>query len=508
MHVGTKRAFSTTKGSVSSKPAKKAKVVDPDCAEEIAKEMSVGFGLDKYWYDSTPFPQLHAILSNQGWEELMSNFSCNSIYPHLIREFIQNFSIDNGVCSSTIKDIKIEFNSLMLGEWFGVPVLGFDTYYVGSKIVFSGITEKTVVKFLGQDGKKRFSHTSLSPLHKLLYNIARRFILPRNSKRSEVNLRDATLIYCLANHIKINFPSLMVSHLSECIEKGLMVGYGGLLTCIFKKFGVPLDRLEFPMSANNKISERCLTNLHLQLNEKGILEHAIDEVDVSSDDEEEEKTEKEKEEGEGEKEKEEEVGKEEEEGEQDTVPSATPKEAEVNEEEVQAPFEGETVSKGEQIEGEEVELEDELPSSEDEDLNVPLKKIKKPSVLTPRKSRRLASKSSSCIHADITSQTPPSPKPDSPTPFHIPSPSPPPIPTSPPPTGFDDPTTIPSPPTTLAHVLSKVLDLQSQLCAFQSEVRVSLTTLAEQLTLMESRLGAKLDTVEVQTEYVDEETAA
>ena len=95
-----------------------------------------------------------------------------------------------------------------------------------------------------------------------------------------------------------------------------------------------------------------------------------------------------------------------------------------------------------------------------------------------------------------------------PIPLHIPSPPPSPIPTSPPPTGFDDSTTIPPPPTTLAHVLSKVLDLQSQLCAFQSEVRVSLTTLAEQLTLMESRLGAKLDTVEVQTEYVDEETAA
>jgi hypothetical protein len=55
MHAGTKRTFTTTKGSSSSKPAKRAKVVDPDSAEEVAKEMSVGFGLDKYWYDSTPF---------------------------------------------------------------------------------------------------------------------------------------------------------------------------------------------------------------------------------------------------------------------------------------------------------------------------------------------------------------------------------------------------------------------------------------------------------------------
>ena len=174
----------------------------------------------------------------------MSDFCCKPIYPNLMREFISYFSIDNWVCSSVVKEIKIEFNSLMLGEWFGVPTVGLDTYYVGFKIVFSGINEKTVLKFLGINEKKgRISHNSLSPLHKLLYNIARQFILPRNSKWNEVNLRDATLIYCLANHIKINFPSLMISHLPDCIEKKYLVGYGGLLTWIFRKFGVPLDGL-------------------------------------------------------------------------------------------------------------------------------------------------------------------------------------------------------------------------------------------------------------------------
>ena len=192
MHAGVKRTRGTPKDASSSKPPKRIKQADPDSAEEVAKEMSVGFGLDKYWYDSTSFPQFHAILQNQGWEKLMYDHSCNPIYPNLMREFIHNFTIENGVCSSTVKEIKIEFNSLMIGEWFDVPTVGFDTYYVGSKIVFSGITEKTVLKFLGQEDKKRFSHMSLSPLHKLLYNLARRFILPRNSKRSEVNLRDET----------------------------------------------------------------------------------------------------------------------------------------------------------------------------------------------------------------------------------------------------------------------------------------------------------------------------
>ena len=49
--------------------------------------------------------------------------------------------------------------------------------------------------------------------------------------------------------------------------------------CIFKKFGVPLEGLEFPMSANNKIGAKCLNNLHLTLNENGILEDVEEDVE-------------------------------------------------------------------------------------------------------------------------------------------------------------------------------------------------------------------------------------
>ena len=53
-----------------------------------------------------------------------------------------------------------------------------------------------------------------------------------------------------------------------------MVGYGGLLTWIFRKVGVPLEGLQFPMSSSNKTGAKCLTNLHLKLSDKGILEEA------------------------------------------------------------------------------------------------------------------------------------------------------------------------------------------------------------------------------------------
>ena len=72
MHVGNKRPSDSTMNKSLSTSAKRAKVAVPNSAEELSKEMSVGFGLDKHWYESTFFPQLHAILQNQFWESLMA----------------------------------------------------------------------------------------------------------------------------------------------------------------------------------------------------------------------------------------------------------------------------------------------------------------------------------------------------------------------------------------------------------------------------------------------------
>ena len=201
-----------------------------------------------------------------------------------------------------------------------------------------------MLKFLGIHEKRgKISHNVLSPLHKLLYNIARRFILPRNSKRSEVNLRDATLIYCMANHIKINFRSLMISHFSDSIDKKFVVGYGGLLTWIFRKFGVLIDGLHFPMGPNNKMGAKCLNNLHLKLNDNGILENALEKVNDNSDKEEE--TQKDEEE---QKQKEEEVQEKED---QKHVPSATERaEASSPREQGEEGTEGEAVREDEEAE--------------------------------------------------------------------------------------------------------------------------------------------------------------
>ena len=145
--------------------------------------------------------------------------------------------------------------------------------------------------------------------------------------------------------------------------------------------------------------------------------------------------------------------------------------------------------------------------------------LRKKAKFIKRKSRRLASKRKATMVDDATFDTmpepissePPSPKPTTSSPHHNPSPPPSPIQSTPPPfqshtspdvgcTNYDS-----VPAASLDSVLSKLNDLQSHFLAFQDETRVSLASIVDQLNQMESRLGAKLDTVEVQTEFIDEE---
>ena len=129
------------------------------------------------------------------------------------------------------------------------------------------------------------------------------------------------------------------------------------MTWIFRKFGVPLDGLEFPMGPNTKIGAKCLHNLHLKLNDEGILVHAVEEVnDVES---EEEKVEELKEQ------------LVEEEKEQESVPTATTETAKTREQ-------GEAASKGEAKEkGDAMEDNDDYTlssDSSDEEVEMTMKK--------------------------------------------------------------------------------------------------------------------------------------
>ena len=152
----------------------------------------------------------------------------------------------------------------------------------------------------------------------------------------------------------------MISHLSDCIEKKYLVGYGGLLTWIFRKFCVPFEGLYFPMGHNNRRGAKSLNNLHLKLNDNGILENVHEQVNVDSDKEEE--TQKDEEEK---KEKEEEVLEKED---QEPVPPAIERAEACSIKE-----QGEERSKGEAVrEDEDVEEDNDANDDNDEEVLLPV----------------------------------------------------------------------------------------------------------------------------------------
>ena len=226
------------------------------------------------------------------------------------------------------------------------------------------------------------------------------------------------------------------------------------------------------MGPNTKIGAKCLHNLHLKLNDEGILIHDMDEVvDVDS-----------------EEEKVEEVREKlvKEEKEQELVPTETADTWEQGE----AASKGESEDKGEALENDDYNIQG--SDSSDEQVVIA---IRRKLNLIQRKSRRLASKRKVAMDEDISSHNvpeptinaPPSPKTATSPPHQIPSPPPSPIQFTPPPfqshtspgvgcANFDS-----VPAASLDSILSKLNDLQSQFLAFQDETRVSLTSIVDQL---------------------------
>uniref|UniRef100_M1E0E4 Uncharacterized protein n=2 Tax=Solanum tuberosum TaxID=4113 RepID=M1E0E4_SOLTU len=82
------------------------------------------------------------------------------------------------------------------------------------------------------------------PLHKPLFDVVHKIILPRKQKHTEANYLDLTLMELLISQVQINLPKLILCHINRiCVddstEHGL--GYGFWLGDIFEYFQVPIE---------------------------------------------------------------------------------------------------------------------------------------------------------------------------------------------------------------------------------------------------------------------------
>ena len=232
--------------------------------EKRATRYTIGFCLDLMWCNSVQFDELLELIKYQGWVHMLSNSANNVLVPDLMDDFCASFEYEGGNCKGRVNGTPIEFNAEYLSNLFRVPNEGYDAYFKGKfNLKLGGATMNEIMNFFGgEKGTSKIDHNRLSPLHKLLFNVVWRTILPRTQKRNEANLLDISVMYCLAKKIKINFPALMIQHLEHCVPKGFKVGYGALLTTVFESLDVELDDLDvIRLKGENKIQESTLLNL-------------------------------------------------------------------------------------------------------------------------------------------------------------------------------------------------------------------------------------------------------
>ena len=227
-----------------------------------------GFCINLNWCEVCKYTELLEILEAQNWIQLFSE-SYNNVLAHApLKEFCANFKNVDGVCVSRVKNKKISFDADYLTAIFGTPNEGFNEYFKGATEIGVGdVSIKEIVESIGgKVSKVQTNHNLFSPLQKVLFVFVHQAIVPRTQHRHEANHLDAVLMYCLENKIQINFPSIMIKHLTHCITNHLKVGYANLIITLIESFGISVENCEsLKLQTNHFVQPRTLEsrNLHV-----------------------------------------------------------------------------------------------------------------------------------------------------------------------------------------------------------------------------------------------------
>lgn len=200
-----------------------------------------GFKISLVWCKSCKFLEFLNLIEHQKWVKLFGECAKSPLLLDPMKELCRKFKIDNRACSSVINGISVSFDVNYLENLFEVPNEGFGLYFKGKYNVPIGkATNNDIVSFIGGDVRTNLTnHNKSNPLLKLLFYLVGRSIVALTQKRNESNLLDASLMFCLQKQIHINFPLLMMQHLSPCIPK-FKDWVWSLLTFVFQSFGVNL----------------------------------------------------------------------------------------------------------------------------------------------------------------------------------------------------------------------------------------------------------------------------
>ncbi|KAG5590667.1 hypothetical protein H5410_041181 [Solanum commersonii] len=207
----------------------------------IMGRVITGFGGDE-------MGELLALVQAQGWTELLSQGTLRrKMGREETREFYLNEIGSATSISSIVCGVSFTLKAEILSSTLGVPNNGRGYYVKQNWPPLEGnISALEICHRFSNDPTLKYTRAdkgAMLPLHRLLFDVMHKIVLPRKQKRTEENYLDLTLRELLLSKIQINLPSMILSHIHGlCVfdkkERGL--AYGFWLGMVFEHFCVPV----------------------------------------------------------------------------------------------------------------------------------------------------------------------------------------------------------------------------------------------------------------------------
>ncbi|KAH0665440.1 hypothetical protein KY285_026646 [Solanum tuberosum] len=181
------------------------------------------------------------LLNFQGWGDLFLDTEL-LVHEKEVVEFYTNLKVlEENVVTSTMKGVELVFDRIRLGEILCTPSVGLAEYVWATD-------EQCILKTKYSQGRvtskaRKVLKGEMAPVHKLLFELVHKVVLPRGHRRHISSFRDMGIANALEIKEPVNWPSLMIKHMARVTAPqpgSHQLAFGNLFTRMFTAFVVPL----------------------------------------------------------------------------------------------------------------------------------------------------------------------------------------------------------------------------------------------------------------------------
>ncbi|KAH0641965.1 hypothetical protein KY290_033569 [Solanum tuberosum] len=149
--------------------------------------------------------------------------------------------LEENVVTSTVKGVELVFYRIRLGEILRIPSIRLAEYVWATN-------EQCILTTKYSQGRvtskaRKVLKGEMAPVHKLLFELVHKGVLPRGHRRHISSFRDMGISNALESKEPIDWPSLMIKHMARVADPqpgSHRLAFGNLLTRVFTAFAVPL----------------------------------------------------------------------------------------------------------------------------------------------------------------------------------------------------------------------------------------------------------------------------